>query len=1320
MALTRTVSDFKDSVKAATIGANINLAAAPNTLDGVSLVLSDRVLVKDQTPSSLNGIYRVTTLGTGSNGSWTRAADFNDYRQISSGALTFVEQGTTNGNIFYYIPGGEPNVQIGTTAITFANLFSSFTSTATLQTVTNYGNSTTNIITISNTTPATSTTSGALVVSGGMGIGGNLFIGGNLSIAGNTTFINTTVITTSDTIAAPAINAGTIGNSGATFTGATQTLTSTSQAASFTTSGGGQHIGYHTGAIGANSANSGAFTTLTASGNTTLNNYANIYIATGSISQASALTVVGNVYGQGGIGYLDFLKLQNTYSAVTNPNKYFRIDQSGAIQIINSAYTNNIFNLTDAGDLTVPGKLTMSTGVFWSNGAAYSSGGGGGSTSPGGANTYVQFNDGGSFGGATYIQYNKTSGNLVISSTTASTSQTTGAIVVSGGIGVGGNVNADIVHATNNGNGTNFQVGDDLWLGDINVSNTARVMGQQDNTQGYIVFGSTNATNYIGRSGSSPITVTGAFNVTGTLTGVGQIVGYFNGAIGANTANTGAFTTVTTTGNLYSGGNIIAASGTTSTSTTTGALVVGGGVGISGALYMGGNLVILGNSYIGPVPTTFNYNAAPLNLTNSLAGALKTQLNLINTGGGAGAGSAIDFYTYTSVAGGSNPEARISTTDDGNYSGYIGLWTKTPGNVGANSLVERLRVDSAGNVVVFQTTTSTSTTTGALVVGGGVGVSGNLYVGGSLSIAGNTTFVNTTIINTTDTISAPAINAGTIGNAGAALTGLTATVNTVSAGLIGNASATLLQGTLITAAQGNITSVGTLTSLTVTGNTYLATSSGYVAIGTTSAIYRLGVLGGATQLSGSTSSAAGLRLQTASGVATLTGINYDNNAFNPIAFYTGATEAMRIDSSGNVGIGTTSPRTLLTVNGAATITTLNLTNALTLNGSTSGQVTIAAPAVAGTNTITLPAATDTLATATQANAYNGFKNRIINGAMVIDQRNAGASVTPANGAYTLDRWIANLSQASKFSVQRNAGSVTLPAGYINYLGVTSLSAYTVGSGEVFAVSQYIEGLNCADFAWGSASAATVTLSFWVRSSLTGTFGGVITNNAQDRSYPFSYSISAANTWEQKTITIAGDTSGTWLTTNGIGIAIRFSLGSGSTFSGTAGAWAGSQLWSTTGATSVVGTNGATFYITGVQLEKGSTATSFDYRPYGTELALCQRYYAKSYDVNTVPGTATTLNMVGNSQSGAGGQGNFAGQIYFPVILRAVPSVSYWDGAGNASKCSRLATAGGTTWTNNATANGNPFNIGTNGFLWYGDNSVANFSCFIHYTANAEL
>jgi hypothetical protein len=259
--------------------------------------------------------------------------------------------------------------------------------------------------------------------------------------------------------------------------------------------------------------------------------------------------------------------------------------------------------------------------------------------------------------------------------------------------------------------------------------------------------------------------------------------------------------------------------------------------------------------------------------------------------------------------------------------------------------------------------------------------------------------------------------------------------------------------------------------------------------------------------------------------------------------------------------------------------------------------------IGGTTGVTFP---DASVQNTAATGF-GFKSRIINGAMMIDQRNAGASVTPSSDAYTLDRWTTWIYAASKFSVQQNAGSVTPPTGFVNYLGITSTSAYSVPTGEGFAMMQKIEGYNMADLGWGAVGASSVTLSFWVRSSLTGTFGGALNNSAQTRSYPFSYAINSANTWEYKTVTIAGDTTGTWLTTNGAGILLKFGLGVGATLSGTAGTWAGANYASATGATSVVGTNGATFYITGVQLEKGSTATSFDYRPYGTELALCQRY-----------------------------------------------------------------------------------------------------------------
>jgi hypothetical protein len=273
----------------------------------------------------------------------------------------------------------------------------------------------------------------------------------------------------------------------------------------------------------------------------------------------------------------------------------------------------------------------------------------------------------------------------------------------------------------------------------------------------------------------------------------------------------------------------------------------------------------------------------------------------------------------------------------------------------------------------------------------------------------------------------------------------------------------------------------------------------------------------------------------------------------------------------------------------------------------------------------------------------GFKNRIINGAMVIDQRNAGASVTSADSAYSLDRWKMAASPAAKYTVQQNAGSVTPPVGFVNYLGVTSSSSYSIGASEYQGIQQRIEGFNVADLGWGTANAAPITISFWVRSSLTGTFGGSLYNANANRSYPFTFSISASNTWEQKTLTVAGDTSGTWAMGTSAGLTLTIGLGVGSTYSGTAGAWAGALYFSATGATSVVGTSGATFYITGVQLEKGSTATSFDYRPYGTELALCQRYYYKLTEVSyAVMGmcSATTAARL---------------NVPFPVSMRTAPT-----------------------------------------------------------------
>jgi hypothetical protein len=351
-----------------------------------------------------------------------------------------------------------------------------------------------------------------------------------------------------------------------------------------------------------------------------------------------------------------------------------------------------------------------------------------------------------------------------------------------------------------------------------------------------------------------------------------------------------------------------------------------------------------------------------------------------------------------------------------------------------------------------------------------------------------------------------------------------------------------------------------------------------------------------------------------------------------------------------------------------------------------------------------------LATSYDSGGSLGFRNRIINGAMVISQRNGTSSITPATGnTYNVDRFLTYSSVTSKFSVQQNAGSVTPPAGFTNYLGITSISAYSVLSGDIFKLSQFIEGFNTADLGWGTANAQTVTLSFWVRSSLTGTFGGAIQNAAENRAYPFTYTISSANTWEQKSITIAGDTTGTWVgATNGIGISVSWGLGVGTTGSGTAGAWSGSAFYSATGATSVVGTNGATFYITGVQLEAGSVATPFERRDYGRELIMCQRYYQKSFDTATLP--AASNNGAITIDYGTASTGTLSFPVRLCVSMRAAPTVTLYDEAGT----SGVVTRGGNG------KSGSADRISTSGFRGISTDATSSSYLSFYFVAAIEL
>jgi hypothetical protein len=317
-----------------------------------------------------------------------------------------------------------------------------------------------------------------------------------------------------------------------------------------------------------------------------------------------------------------------------------------------------------------------------------------------------------------------------------------------------------------------------------------------------------------------------------------------------------------------------------------------------------------------------------------------------------------------------------------------------------------------------------------------------------------------------------------------------------------------------------------------------------------------------------------------------------------------------------------------------------------------------------------------------------MKNRIINGAMVISQYNGTSSVTPTATGYVIDRFTYYCGGvASKFAFQQL--SATPPVGFATYLGATSQSAYSVSSTDRFGIYQAIEGFNTYDLQWGTANAKTVTLSAWVYSSLTGTFGGAIQNYAQNRSYPFTYSIPVANTWTQISITVAGDTSGTWVGASNAGsMIVSFGLGVGTTYSGTAGSWAGSTYYSATGAVSVVGTNGATFYITGVQLEVGSSATGFEYRQYGTELALCQRYYFRRNVVDASTDVVAIMQCYNSS-------GVYGKLFDLPVTMRATPtgslsSITHFRGSTSAGNNTTAFSAGLIDYLS-------PTTVGTQGF-----------------------
>jgi len=626
MAITRTFSDYKDSVVAATT-TNITLSGgAPNSVDGVSLALADRVLVKNQNTASENGIYRVTTLGTGSNGTWQRAGDFNDYRQISPGAFTFVEKGSVNGNSYYYINGGEPNVTLGTTSITFSNLYSvdggntSFNSNVNIA-----GNLTVvgNIVTNSYETVTLTEYANVLTVTGNI----NLTNSGNINIgAGGNIYMGSTAI--------PRYRSGNTAPSSPNL-GDTWYQGNTDILYEYIQDANGNNYWFDI------SSNPSSFGNLTVANILTLNGNLTLPVTSLQLTGGTSGYVLSTTDG---LGTLTWTAISATAGGSNTMVQFSNSGSIGGSTYLQYNYVsgNLVSNSTTTSTNTTTGAIvTPSLGVsgnvnanaFYSNYYLYSNGST--ITTPaGGGNTMVQFNDGSNFSGATFLQYNKTSGNLVSNSTTTSTSTTTGALVVGGGVGIGGNINA----------------------------------------AGYIV-----ANGAFNESATTPGVYIGNLNATARI-------GFFNGNASANwqidnSLGTFRWYTPGTTrmsidygGNLTLPGAMFITNNSVSTSTTTGALTVSGGVGVTGNLYVGGNLSVGGN-------TTF-INAQTITTTDTIAAPALNAGTIGNSGATFNGGTA-NFVTVNGTSLLATTIGNTASAINGNLITASAIYAGTIGNSGA-------------------------------------------------------------------------------------------------------------------------------------------------------------------------------------------------------------------------------------------------------------------------------------------------------------------------------------------------------------------------------------------------------------------------------------------------------------------------------------------------------------------------------------------------------------------------------------------------------------------------------------------------------------
>ena len=400
-----------------------------------------------------------------------------------------------------------------------------------------------------------------------------------------------------------------------------------------------------------------------------------------------------------------------------------------------------------------------------------------------------------------------------------------------------------------------------------------------------------------------------------------------------------------------------------------------------------------------------------------------------------------------------------------------------------------------------------------------------------------------------------------------------------------------------------------------------------------------------------------------------------------------------------------------------TIINADTSGGLKLTSDTSGSLEIQSAGTTkltiGSTSVDIPA----IASVTSINGgqVGGSRNKIINGAMEINQR--GTAAVAADGAMISDRWKEIEAGGGNMTCQVVADA---PASFRNSIkAIASTADDCSQAADEYRILHMIEGNNVVNLYYGNSGAKTTTLSFWVKSSLTGNFPVGLENSASNRTHVKQYTINSADTWEKKSVTFVGDETGTWLITNGIGLKVSFVLGAGSNYTGTIDSWQGSRLYRGDSSVQFMATVNATYFVTGVQLEVGSTATDFEYRNFGEELALCQRYYEKSYDYDVAVGATTYIGMhlMGGNVAATAGTSHISGPtIPFQVPKRDNPTIVAYDQAGNSGKCQRFQLGNHNTDNQDITVQ----SIGTNNFRYITSGSSNSTGTQAHFTADSEL